>query len=107
HIIDRQRLFSSSPLILSPKDNVTLPRFDQNPWAGHANHSTVPLKELAGEFESVRRSTIGLFRHLDTAAWIRGGTANNNPLTVRALAYLIGGHTEHHLEILKSRYLGN
>ena len=50
---------------------------------------------------------LGLFRHLDTAAWMRGGTANNNPITVRALAYLIGGHTEHHLEILKSRYLAN
>ena len=50
---------------------------------------------------------LGFFRHLDTAAWMRGGTANNNPITVRALAYLIGGHTEHHLEILKSRYLAN
>ena len=107
HIIDSERVFAYRALVFSRNDNVTLPGFDQDLWAGHANHSTVPLKELAGEFESVRRSTIGLFRHLDTAAWMRGGTANNNPITVRALAYLIGGHTEHHLEILKSRYLGN
>jgi len=107
HIIDSERVFAYRALVFSRNDNVTLPGFDQDLWAGHANHSTVPLKELAGEFESVRRSTIGLFRHLDTDAWMRGGTANNNPITVRALAYLIGGHTEHHLEILKSRYLGN
>ena len=107
HIIDSERVFAYRALVFSRSDSATLPGFDQDLWAGHANHSTVPLKELAGEFESVRRSTIGLFRHLDTAAWMRGGTANNNPITVRALAYLIGGHTEHHLEILKSRYLAN
>src|SRR5437879_5054576 len=107
HIIDSERVFAYRALVFSRSDSTTLPGFDQDLWAGHANHSTVPLKELAGEFEAVRRSTIGLFRHLDTAAWTRGGTANNNPITVRALAYLIGGHTEHHLEILKSRYLAN
>jgi len=107
HIIDSERVFAYRALVFSRSDSTTLPGFDQDLWAGHANHSTVPLKELAGEFEAVRRSTIGLFRHLDTAAWMRGGTANNNPITVRALAYLIGGHTEHHLEILKSRYLAN
>jgi hypothetical protein len=105
HVIDSERVFAYRALSLSRNDSTALPGFDQDPWARHANHGSVPMKELADEFESVRRSSIHLFRHLDPAAWKRRGTANNNPITVHALAYLIGGHTEHHLEILESRYL--
>jgi hypothetical protein len=36
---------------------------------------------------------------------LRKGTANKNPLSVRALAYVIYGHVQHHLNILKEKYL--
>ena|SRR2546427_155089 len=107
HIIDTERVFAYRALVFSRNDSTTLPGFDQDLWAKQASHDNVPTKDLACEFEVVRRSTIDLFRHLDPVAWTRRGTANNNPISVRALAYLVGGHTEHHLEILKSRYLAN
>jgi hypothetical protein len=31
--------------------------------------------------------------------------ANGNPVTVRALGWIIAGHTMHHLQILQQRYL--
>lgn len=105
HIIDSERVFAYRALSFSRNDSAALPGFDQDPWAKHANHGNVLMKELAEEFDSVRRSSIHLFRHLDNEAWKRRGTANNNPVTVLALAYMIGGHTEHHLEILETRYL--
>ncbi len=105
HIIDTERVFAYRALTFSRNDANPLPGFDQDPWVQHANHAGVSLTELIDEFASVRRSTIHLFRHLDSAAWMRRGIANNNPITVHALAYLIAGHTEHHLEILQSRYL--
>jgi hypothetical protein len=105
HIIDTERVFAYRSLTFARSDSTALPGFDQDPWVKNANHANIPMKELAEEFVSVRRSTIHFFRHLDPAAWMRRGTANNNPITVRALAYLIAGHTEHHLEILRSRYL--
>ena len=107
HIVDTERVMAYRALVFSRNDSTTLPGFDQDLWAKHASHANVSVKELAGEFGIVRRSTIELFRHLEAAAWTRHGTANNNPITVRGLAYLIGGHAEHHLEILKSRYLAN
>ena len=107
HVIDTERVFAYPALVFSRNDRTTLPGFDQDLWAEHASHANVPMKDLATEFEVVRRSTIDLLGHLDPVAWTRRGTANNNPISVRALAYLIGGHTEHHLEILKSRYLAN
>ena len=33
------------------------------------------------------------------------GIASGNPVSVRALAYIIAGHEMHHIKILKERYL--
>jgi DinB family protein len=105
HVIDTERVLAYRALTFARNDSAALPGFDQNPWAQHAKHANVALRDLVDEFESVRRSTIHLFRNLDSAAWMRQGLANNKPATVRAQAYVIAGHAKHHLEILKSRYL--
>ena len=55
----------------------------------------------------VRRASLSLFKHLDEEAWQRRGTASDNEISVRALAYIIAGHELHHMEILRSRYLHN
>jgi len=34
---------------------------------------------------------------------LRSGIANGHPVTVRALAYIIAGHAQHHYEALKNR----
>ena len=43
---------------------------------------------------------------LDAEAWGRVGTASGNPVTVRALAFVIAGHELHHMKIVRERYLG-
>ena len=55
--------------------------------------------------EHVRRSTILFFRSLTAEEALRSGTASQNPITVRALGYIIAGHELHHMGILKERYL--
>jgi hypothetical protein len=44
-------------------------------------------------------------RSLDDAAWSRSGVANENEISVRALAHIIAGHEAHHISILRERYL--
>jgi len=41
---------------------------------------------------------------VDQAAWMRIGTANETPVSVRALADIMAGHLRHHLGILRERY---
>jgi len=53
----------------------------------------------------VRRSTISLFANMPSEGWMRSGIANDNPFTVRALAYIIAGHYPHHIKIIRERYL--
>ena len=64
----------------------------------------VPLAEIIDDYIAVRRSTLTLLRNLDEQAWTRRGVANNNEVTVRALAYTIAGHELHHRRILEQKY---
>jgi DinB superfamily len=63
------------------------------------------LADLAQEFREVRAATIALFSGLDPPSWQRRGVANNNQVSVRALAYIIAGHDLHHRRILEEKYL--
>jgi hypothetical protein len=53
----------------------------------------------------VRLSNIAMFRTLDEEAWSRVGIANNNEVSVRAIAFIMAGHVRHHMNVLRERYL--
>jgi hypothetical protein len=57
------------------------------------------------EFRTIRLSTLSFFRNLPAEAWSRSGIASDNSVTVNAIAYIIGGHVAHHINVLKERYL--
>jgi len=82
-----------------------LPGFDQNAYMPYAPYEHVELEDLLSEFRLVRLSNVAMFRTLDEAAWTRMGTANGSPVSVRALAYIMVGHTRHHMGVLRERYL--
>ena len=105
HIIDTERVMAYRALYFGRRNEAAVPGFDQDVTAGHAPYDRLPLSEILDEYESVRRSSLHLFRHFDKDAWLRRGAANNNEVTVRALAYVILGHERHHVEILRSRYI--
>jgi DinB superfamily len=104
HVIDAERIFSYRALCFARNDRTPLPGYEQDDYIRNASFDDYPLGELADEFESVRRSSIFLFRHLEREAWMRRGVASENEVSVRALAYIIAGHEMHHREILRSRY---
>lgn len=105
HVIDTERIFSYRALAISRGERQPLPGMDQEEYMAGANFDARTLASLAEEFEAVRRSTLLLLRHLSPEAWGRRGTASDNEVTVRALAYIIAGHEAHHVRILRERYL--
>jgi hypothetical protein len=104
HLSDAERIFAYRALRFAREDAQPLTGFDENSYvpAGRFNRRTIA--DLVDEFEAVREATIHLFRHLDDDALARSGPANNNPISVRALAYVIAGHERHHLTLLRDRY---
>ena len=105
HLMDSERVFCYRALGFARADGNPLPGFDEKAWVPAGRFDARSLKDLAGEFDAVRRATIALFAGLDADALARRGTANNNPITVRALAWIIAGHERHHIAILRERYL--
>lgn len=106
HVVDSERVFSYRALSIGRGDPSPLPGFDEKAWAQVSNADERPLKELIKDYEAARQATLALFRSLPADGWARRGTANNYPVTVRALAWIILGHERHHLKILRERYLG-
>jgi hypothetical protein len=104
HIIDAERIFSYRALRIARGDKTPLAGFEQDDYVANAEFNYVSVTELLQEYSAVRRATIMLFRHLAADVWTRRGTASNNEVSVRALAYIIAGHDEHHYRMLCERY---
>jgi hypothetical protein len=107
HMIDTERIFAYRALRFARNDKTPLPGYEQDDYIRNASFDASSLGDLAAEFESVRRATLFLFKHLDGEAWMRWGVASESEVSVRALAYIIAGHELHHVGILRDRYLSS
>jgi uncharacterized damage-inducible protein DinB len=105
HISDSERIFSYRALRFARGDRTPLPGFEQDDYMRPARFDARPLAGIAAELDSVRLATLALFRGLDAEALARRGEASGKEVSVRALAWIIAGHTHHHVEILRERYL--
>ncbi|MGH9768424.1 MAG: DinB family protein [Blastocatellia bacterium] len=105
HLIDGERIFAYRAFRFARNDATPLPGFDENSYVANASFGSRNLADLAAEFECVRKSSVYQFKYLDGDSWLRRGVANDNEISVRALAYIIAGHEIHHVGILRSRYL--
>ncbi len=105
HICDAERIFAYRALRIARRDSTPLASFDENEYVKNAPFARQPLADLIEEFIAVRRGTLSLFRNLNEPAWTRRGVASNNPVTARALAYIVAGHELHHRKMLEEKYL--
>jgi DinB superfamily len=105
HICDGERILSYRALCIARGDSTPLPGYDENAYVANAPFARHPLPDLIEDFIAVRRATLSLFRNFDDNAWMRRGKANNNEVTVRAIAYIIAGHELHHRMALQEKYL--
>jgi hypothetical protein len=82
-----------------------LPSFDQEIGFKAADSDNVLWSSHIDEFRAIRSSTLAFFRNLPADAWLRSGIASDNPVSVRAIAYIVAGHLSHHAGVLRERYL--
>ncbi len=105
HVTDTERVFLYRALWFGRGFESPLPSYEQEIAAAAAHADDVSWASHVEEFEAVRLASIAFFRNLPAEAWLRRGIASDNPVTVRALAWIAAGHAEHHLAILRERYL--
>lgn len=104
HLIDTERILAYRGLRIARGDATPRAPFDQDLFVAAAGFDQVALAGLIDEFVAVRQSTVALFRHLPPAAWERRGMVGENPLTVRAVAWIIAGHQIYHERLFADRY---
>jgi hypothetical protein len=107
HVADTERVFSYRAAHVSRSDPAPLPSMEQEIWSAGAESARRTLASLAEELAAVRGATLTLVKSLSPEQAIRRGIASGNQVSVRALAFLCAGHAEHHLRILKERYLAH
>lgn len=104
HMSDTERIFTYRALRIARGDKTSLEGFEQDAFVSNGGFNQRSLASLAEEFALVRSASLALFRSFGEEAWLRRGTASNNEVTVRALAYMTAGHELHHRQILEERY---
>lgn len=105
HVNDTERVFSYRALWFARGFSNALASFDQTIAIESAGADDRSWASHVEEFRAVRAATVALFRGLPASAWDKQGIASDNPVTVRALAYIAAGHLTHHVRILRERYL--
>ena len=104
HIADGERVFAYRALRFARADPTPLPGFDENVFAATSGADKRTLGDLAAELASVRAASLTLFGSFDAETLLRRGSANDAPVSVRALAAIIAGHERHHVNLLIERY---
>jgi hypothetical protein len=105
HMIDTDRIMTFRALCFARNDKNAMPGFDQDEYISSATFNEIPLEDLLADFENQRKALLSLIKTLTPEAWLRKGIANNYEVTVRALIVIIAGHTAHHMQILRERYM--
>ena len=104
HLNDGERLFVFRAFWFARGFDTPLPSFDQNVAVGTAEANERSWRSHVEEFRAVREATMTFFQTLPPDAWTRRGIASDNPVSVRALAYITAGHVAHHIKILRDQY---
>lgn len=104
HIVDTERVFAYRTLALSRGDKERLPNFDQDQYINSFNTDHLDTPYLSKYFSTTRDSSLALFEGFASDQWNIIGHMSNYSMKMTAIPYMLAGHLDHHLAILKERY---
>ncbi len=104
HLADAERIFLYRALRIARKDTRELSGFDENSYADAAEVGHRTLTDVLDEWRTTRLASLSFYKGLDPIALTRRGTVNGGASSVRALAFIMAGHGEHHINVLISKY---
>lgn len=104
HLLDVERVFQYRVFTIARGDQSSIPGMDEDEYVRSADFNRRRMDDLLAEFSVVRASSVMLLRNLSATELARIGTANGKPVSARAIAAMLYGHPEHHLQVLRERY---
>jgi hypothetical protein len=105
HLIDTERVMVYRAMRFSKNDSLELPGFNQDNYVEHTNIDAVSYNDLLDEFLVLRQAHLFFFKSLKDVDCKKKGVANGHTVSVGALLYIIAGHADHHIQVIKEKYL--
>lgn len=105
HVVDMEWVFTVRALSFARGMAAPMPGVEQDDFIAVANFGKQSWPDLLAQWRALRNANTLLFSSFDDSAWKRMGIASGNPVSVRALAYIVAGHEHHHMGVIRERYL--
>lgn len=105
HLNDTERIMTYRALRFARGDKTDIPQYDHNEYVETAKFDKIPFEDLKKEFRFLRKATIILFKNFTEEQFAAKGYSGGKEFTVKAKAYIIVGHVNHHLKIIREKYL--
>ncbi|MBS7786635.1 DinB family protein [Flavobacterium sp. CYK-55] len=105
HLMDAERIFSYRALRFARYDATPLASFDEDAYVDVARANERSIQDLLSELAVVRQATLSMFKSFNEQELMQIGTASGQPMSVRALGFVIIGHQNHHQRVFQERYL--
>ena len=104
HIVDTEQVFSYRTLAVSRGDTQNLNGFDQDVYIAGFDSKHLNQEYLSRFFSTTRDAFMMLAEGMRETDWNKVGHMSSYNMILSAMPYMIAGHLEHHLNILKERY---
>jgi len=105
HLIDSERIFAYRALRIAREDKTNIAGYEHNDYVPVSRANNRNYSDLVEEFKAIRKSSIALFKSFDNDMLLSTGTANNDAISVGAIGFIMVGHYNHHINVIKERYL--
>ena len=105
HLVDGERIFGYRVLRISRGDETPIEGFEQDGYIENSHANERSFEDLLEELSLQRNANLRMLKNLRDDGWKRLGTASQSPVSVRALGFIMAGHVQHHINILKAQYL--
>ena len=103
HLIDCERIFSTRLLRIGVGDPAPLPSMDQDLYVANLNYELVTMSDLLSEFAGLRAANVLLAKRMSADNLARRGVASDQPVSAKANLFIMAGHVEYHLSIIRRR----
>lgn len=105
HLIDCERIFSFRAMHIVRKDASPLFLFDENDYAKEADVSLKTQQDLIEEYSFLMKATYLMYKNFNERELKQSAVVEGNTMDVETIGKKITGHSLHHMEILRERYL--
>lgn len=102
HLCDTERVMSYRLMRFARGDEKELQGFEQDDYVAAGDFNSRVRHDLMVEFKNIRGATIALVGSISPEVEARTAVASGHPVSVRALAYIIAGHAQRHLNLMKA-----